>query len=423
MKTLKIKILLLSILFTVISCKEDIPGNNDQPNNESKKYDLKGDITKNTTLKGGITYTLIGGVKVKDGVTVTIEPGTIIKSHPTEPSVAFLLFERGSKIKAKGTKEKPIVFTSGKTDKKAGDWGGVILCGKAPINMGKEATSEVANVTYGGNVNDDNSGIMEYVRIEYTGNIINESKEHNGLTLNGVGSGTTIDYVQVYKGKDDGFEFFGGTVNASHLVSTDCKDDSFDWTYGWVGKGQFWLAKQGSNNGDRGIEGDNDSRNNDSTPYSAPVLSNISLHGSKKSGDSGSMGLKLRAGTKVKIYNAVVEGFSKLGDIQHDQTIANLNDGSLLIQNSIFRNNTTNTFAYLNNDRTPANPSDGKAINHDDNNNTYSNNNSKTYDITTKAKSISQEDAWFDNVNYIGAFSEAERGTNGKNDWTTGWTK
>ena len=145
-----------------------------------------------------------------------------------------MLFRSGGKIEAVGTEDSPIVFTSGTASPARGDWGGIILCGKAPINKGTTATAEVGDVLYGGTDATDNSGTLKYVRVEYTGNAINTEKEHNGFSFNGIGNGTTLEYLQAYMGGDDGFEFFGGTVNASFLVSTGSKDDSFDWTYGWV---------------------------------------------------------------------------------------------------------------------------------------------------------------------------------------------
>lgn len=289
--------------------------------------ELSGEVTENRTLKSGTTYTLKGGVHVKAGATLTIEKGVTVNGDATE-SVPYIIIEQGAKIMAEGTADEPIILTS--TQKERGAWGGLIVCGKAPVNSGTR-TAEVGDVTYGGNEPGDNSGIIKYVRIEYSGNTITSEKEHNGLTLNGVGSGTTVEYVEVYHGKDDGFEFFGGTVNAKYLVSIGAFDDCFDWTYGWSGKGEYWYAEQASDGGDRGIEGDNDSKKNDNNPYSNPTLVNITLKGRSADGKDG---LKLREGTKANISNIFIEGFDDAIDIQHNQTFDNVAAKSIVIANA-----------------------------------------------------------------------------------------
>ena len=285
---------------------------------------LSGEVTEDRTLKSGNTYTLKGGVHVKAGATLIIEPGVTVEGDATE-SVPYILIEQGAKIMAEGKADEPIIFTA--TQKQRGAWGGLIICGKAPVNSG-ERTAEVGDVQYGGSVIGDNSGILKYVRIEYSGNTISSEKEHNGLTLNGVGNGTTVEYVEVYHGKDDGFEFFGGTVNAKYLVSIGAFDDCFDWTYGWSGKGEYWYAEQASDGGDRGIEGDNDSKNNANDPYTNPTLVNITLKGRAAVGKDG---LKLREGTKANISNILISGFDDAVDIQHNQTFTNVGNGSIKV--------------------------------------------------------------------------------------------
>jgi hypothetical protein len=292
--------------------------------NDGSQTTLNKDITKDVTLPGK-EYTLAGGVHVKEGATLTIKPGTVIKNDPNE-SVAYLLVEQGGKLMAEGTETEPIVFTSAASSPARGDWGGIILCGKAPVNGGTR-TAEMGNVTYGGNDPADNSGVLKYVRLEYTGNSINAEKQHNGFTFNGCGSGTTAEYLQAYMGKDDGFEFFGGTIVANNLVSSGSLDDSFDWTYGWAGGGSNWYAEQSSDEGDRGIEGDNDSKNNSNSPYSNPTLTNITLKGRGVS--AGTDGMKLREGTKGKITNVLISDFKDGLEVEHDQTVKNAGDGSL----------------------------------------------------------------------------------------------
>lgn len=305
---------------------------------------LQGSITTDLTLESAKTYELKGGVTVESGATLTIQAGTKIIAGSENGVFAFLLIAQGAKIQAIGTASQPIVFTSKNATPNAGDWGGLLLAGKAPINRGLTATSEVANATYGGSDPLDNSGTLSYVRIEFAGGKINADAEFNGLSLYGVGSATTIDHIQVFQGNDDGFEFFGGTVNTKYLVSVGAKDDLFDWTDGWIGKNQFWVGLQTSIEGDRGFEGDNLSSNRLATPISNPVIANITLVGAED-GDGGNQAFKLREGTQVKIFNAIAKGFPRRGvQVEHDETITQLNDGKLTVEWSIIDN--VNPFVY-----------------------------------------------------------------------------
>jgi hypothetical protein len=327
---------------------EDITKEGELPNGT----EISGDISKNTLLKKGNTYTLRGGVHVTNGATLTIEEGVTVKaitnSKTDFANTAYLLVEPGSKIHAVGTANAPIVFTSNAATPAPQDWGGIILCGKAPINpQGGTAPSEMGSgVVYGGNEPNDNSGTLKYVRVEYTGKKQDASKEHNGFTFEGVGNGTTLEYLAVYKGADDGIEFFGGTVNLKYAVVVGAQDDLFDWTYGWSGKGQYWVGMQGNDVADRGIEADNNGDNNALSPLSSPLLSNITLVGSTEAktndnpdaatdADKGkTIGLKLRAGTGGKMYNFVVYGFNHGVDIQHDITVDNALKDKLIFANS-----------------------------------------------------------------------------------------
>ena len=303
---------------------------------------LSGDINSDLTLENDTTYELEGGVFVNDGVTLTIEPGTRIIAGNVNGVFAFLAIRQGGLIDAQGTASNPIVFTSNENTPNPGDWGGLILAGRAPINRtstaGGTATAEVANLTYGGDVPDDNSGILRYVRLEYTGGQINESSEYNGLSLYGVGSSTTLEYIQAYQGADDGFEFFGGTVNLKYAVATGSQDDSFDWTDGWVGNGQFWIVQQGTIEGDKGIEADNLDGTNDAVPFSYPTISNVTLVGADD-GDGENKGIEFRAGTKVAAYNMIIQNFSEKGiEVDDDQTLLNLNAGEVEVFNTIINN-------------------------------------------------------------------------------------
>jgi len=262
----------------------------------------------------------------KENSTLTIQPGTTIYGE----AKSFLAILRGSKIIAIGSKEQPIVFTSVKTtQRKRGEWGGLVLNGNAPINACKagtpvcEAISEgikIEPVKFGGNNAEDNSGVLKYVRLEFTGYPIAQDNELNGVTFNAVGSKTEVDYLQVNMSADDGVEFFGGTVNVKHLVLTNNDDDNFDWDMGYVGKVQFVLAKQADDTGDNGIEADNLKSPMNAEPRSNPTFSNVTFLGGKKS----AYGMLLRRGTAASLHNFIVTGFIKgCIDIDDAETFSN----------------------------------------------------------------------------------------------------
>jgi hypothetical protein len=230
------------------------------------------------------------------------------------------------------------VFTSAKTSGAySQDWGGLIICGKATTNL-TSATGNPEGITagsapYGGTVGADNSGVLKYVRVEYGGWQINSETELNGIGFYGVGSGTTVEYVQVHRNSDDGIEFFGGSVNAKYLLVTGCEDDSIDWTEGYTGKIQYAIVQQYPGFGDRGIEADNRGSDNAATPKSHPKLSNITLIG----GSNGDTGLMLRAGTEIEIYNSIVMNWSDAGlDVDNRTTTPN---SGLTVVSNLFSNN------------------------------------------------------------------------------------
>lgn len=360
MKKLNLKVSLLALVgiatFSLTSCNDDNPtpdsGENGKEGVLPNESELSGDITKNTTLSKGNTYYLRGGVHVNNGAVLTIEEGVTVKaitnSKTDYANTAYLLIEPGAKIEAVGTASSPIVFTSNAANPAPQDWGGIILTGKAPVNSpGGTMPSEMGDgVVYGGNDPMDNSGTLKYVRVEYTGKKQSSDAEHNGFTFEGVGAGTTLEHLAVYKGADDGIEFFGGTVNLKYAVVNGAQDDLFDYTFGWSGKGQFWVGIQGDDVADRGIEADNNGSNNALRPLSNPLLSNVTLVGSKEAktndnpdaatdADKGkTIGLKLRAGTGGQFHNFVIYGFNNGVDVQHDLTVENVGTSDLFIGNS-----------------------------------------------------------------------------------------
>lgn len=263
MKKLLLSIVAISALIFTGCSKDDTDNGNTF---EIDPFDFKGIIPAgdNIVLDASTTYKLSGELRVENGAILTIPAGTIIEaSTPTtdNPNVRYIAVAQGGKIMINGTKAAPVVMTSEK--KEASAWGGLVICGHAPTNKGGSngatASAEVSGLTYGGSKAEDNSGVINYLRLEYTGYKYTDKKEFNGLSLFGVGSGTKIEYVSSYKGGDDGVEFFGGTVNAKYLVSIDSEDDGIDFADGWVGTGEFWYVKdavksgiEGSNNGDSG---------------------------------------------------------------------------------------------------------------------------------------------------------------------------
>ena len=318
-------VLIAGVSLFATSCSRDEDPVNNQGDGGEDSYVLDSDITENVTLETGKTYTLNGGVHVKSGATLTIQPGvTIVAQH--DETVDYILIEQGAMIDAQGTAAQPIVMTSEK--KEAGAWGGLHICGYAHTNNGS-GKSEIGNAPYGGNNDADNSGTLKYIRLEYTGYAFDEEHEANGVSFYGVGNGTTVEHLQAYQGSDDGFEFFGGSVNVKYMVVTSCSDDSFDWTEGWNGKAQFLVAYQEGESSlgyacDCLMECENNGTNNAATPVAHPTIANATLIGN--GGDA--QGVRLRAGTQVELYNTIITGKGKPLTVETNETENALKDGT-----------------------------------------------------------------------------------------------
>jgi hypothetical protein len=306
------------------------------------------------TLDATKTYKLTGKVQVNNGATLTIPAGTIIQG--TGGTQSYIAVAQGGKINVEGTAAKPVVMTSGLAKKAAGDWGGLVICGKAPINRinGGQGTaqSEVADLTYGGTVANDNSGSLKYLRIEYAGAAFNSEKEFNGLSLFGVGSGTTIDYVEFYQGADDGVEFFGGTVNTSNLVSIGNEDDQFDWTEGWSGTNTNWYGKLDFGKGNRGIEADNFELGYAFTPIANPSITNLTLVGPGSAPTTGTWlendAMKLRRGTKGVFTNLFFSNWKVGFNVENNETIAFIPTGLKAVNVNYTTDVATKTSGKLN---------------------------------------------------------------------------
>lgn len=310
-------------------------------------------ISANRTLTKDKTWHMKGVVYVPAGVTLTIEAGTVIKGDKAQ--LGTLVIQPGGKLIANGTADEPIVFTSlaASGQKQAGDWGGVIVLGKARINGGKatdagiaqEAYIEGLTVTpenqYGGQDDADSSGSLKYVRIEYSGAKIGADNEINGLTFGGVGSGTVVDHIMVRHTLDDCFEFFGGSVSAKYLVCAYNQDDGFDADNGFSGKLQFLVLQQDAKFDDEmnGFEWDNDALGTNGAPVTNPTVYNFTFCGQDATGGAKrKFGALLRRSTAGTIRNGVVWGFDAAMDIRDKATHARVNGGSpaLSVQNSQF---------------------------------------------------------------------------------------
>ena len=292
---------------------------------------LQGELTANKTLLKDKVYALSGEYIVKTGATLTIEEGVKIVAMTDDESVDYILVQQGAKIEAVGTKENPIIMTSDK--KESGAWGGLHICGKAHTNAeGGTGKSEIGDAAYGGSADNDNSGTLKYIRLENTGYALDSEHEANGISFYGVGNGTTVEYVQAYNGSDDGFEFFGGSVDVKHMVVTNCSDDSFDWTEGWNGRGQFLVAYQEAKETlgfdcDCLMECDNNGKNFAATSVACPTLANLTLIGN----GGEKQGVRLRAGTQVKMYNALISGKGKCLTTETTETEKALVDGTSVL--------------------------------------------------------------------------------------------
>ncbi|HEY0057161.1 MAG TPA: hypothetical protein VGB63_17570 [Pedobacter sp.] len=341
--------LLLSIsIITISSCREN-DAEDDGPILPIAPETVTGTITSNKTLTADRVWILKGYVYVNNGATLTVEPGTVIKGDISEKGA--LIIERGSKLMANGTAAKPIVFTSGVAagSRAPGDWGGIVILGRATTNKGTEVLIEGGiNKNYGGTIDNDNSGVLRYVRIEYAGISAFQSSEINGLTLGGVGNGTVLENIQVSFSNDDAYEFFGGTVNAKNLVAFATSDDDFDFDFGYRGSIQFGLALRNPAFGDtdqnNGIECDNDGSSTNATPTTRPVLSNFTLIGPNTTTPTKGVigfGNRWRRSTNFVFNNSIMMAWPKAGfSIESAATLA-----SYVNNTSEFKNNLVQALA------------------------------------------------------------------------------
>ena len=392
------KLLIIFLIVGLVSCKKELGGTN-TPINIPASTTLSGNINITTTLTADKVWTLKGYVYVTDGAKLIIQPGTTIISDIAEKGA--LIIERGAQLIAEGTAAKPIVFTSGKAvgERTPGDWGGIVLLGRAITNRSSEPTIEGGiGRAYGGNNDADNSGVLKYIRIEYAGVAAMPNSEINALTLGAVGSGTILENIQTVYANDDAFEFFGGTVNASNLYAYATADDDFDFDFGYRGTITNSISKrdpQFVDMGDagNGVESDNDGVGSTSQPYTHPKLLNLILIGpfNATSLPNHNLGLRFRRASQFTIQNSKIIGYQKGSfSLESNETAQSYKDGI-----SKFENNEYQSFDPLLNFKSTSTVIIAS-------------------DMKTKALSQGNKEVFY---------TKAEMETLSKPTWTNGWTR
>jgi hypothetical protein len=329
------------------------PENTNYPNTTSI---LSQDVTSNTTLSGVIL--LQNKVYVKNGATLTILPGTIIRGDLSTQGT--LIITKGSNIIAEGTQNQPIIFTSNESvgNRAEGDWGGLVILGSAINNQpggvaNIEGLAPSSDTEFGGTNDNDNSGILKYVRVEFGGIPLQPNKEINGVTFGSVGDQTLVDYVQVSFSGDDSFEWFGGTVDCKHLISYKSTDDDFDTDFGYRGRVQFGLIIRdnimydaaGDSNG---LESDNDATGSSNLPQTSAVFSNLTIVGPKSDGalpvgETFEKAFRIRRNSSISIFNSLIVGWEKGLSIEGAAVETNVQNGTLVFANNIMADFETGT--------------------------------------------------------------------------------
>ena len=294
-------------------------GNSNNNGGGASAINLSGVYTEDLTLDPANNYVITGPVLMAAGTTLTVPAGMTVRAQPVGVN-AYIAIQQGAQINAAGTASNPIVFTSNASSPASGDWGGIVMCGSAPINSTADgsadtSTSEVGGLSYGGNTPADNSGTLRYVRIEYAGGAIDGNAELNGLSLYAIGNSTIIDFVQIFEGSDDGVEFFGGTVDVSHVVVVNSEDDSIDWTEGYIGSITDVYVQHGASH-DKAFECDgyNTDFSNEAGYFSAPNVTNVTIAGANDGGEA----VRLRAGTQGIFTNVLLVDFDEAFDLDGD---------------------------------------------------------------------------------------------------------
>lgn len=443
----------IALVITISGCNDDDPVTPTPPPPTSEFVEItdSGSGTGTRTLYADTSYLLNGFVFVNEGQTLTIEAGSVIraKSGQGEEATA-LIVARGGKINAEGTATNPIIFTAeaddlqgSVPDDNSGLWGGVIILGAAQLNT-VPSVQQIEGIPtneprgeYGGNNNQDNSGTLTYVSIRHGGTDIGEGNEINGLTLGAVGSGTVLDYIEIFANKDDGVEFFGGIPNLKHCIVAFVGDDCFDYDQGYSGNGQFWLGVQGYLKGDRLGEHDGGTEPEDGTPYAIPNITNATYMG--LGADAGKRVITFRDNAGGHYSNSVFDFQAKGIDIEYLTSQSSWNQfksGDLTLTSNCFSgidvsflvvsagegvteeqvnaaNAELSTYFTEANNTTDKDP--GLISNDMDN---------YFYPIPSNADAVNTDiaanpDPWFTAVSYRGAFDPA---STSDNNWAAGWS-
>ena len=465
MKSFKLPILLIAILAGSIAftgckkegCTDATALNYDADANDddgSCIYDQTETITDNTgttTWTKDKTYLLEGFVFVESGQTLTIEAGTVIKGKGgTGVNASALIVARGGRIIAEGTQTEPIIFTAEQDDVNnpndiphgtRGLWGGLMILGEASLNtVPSEQSIEglpttESRGTYGGTDDEDDSGILRYISVRYGGSDIGAGNEINGVTFGGVGRGTVVEHIEVFHNADDGFEWFGGTVNTKWLSAAFCGDDSYDYDQGFRGNGQYWFAVNDATDGDRGGEHDGGTDPENGSPYAKPIISNATYIG--RGTDAGKRTLTFRDNAGGEYHNSIFVNYAMGIDIEilsgADHSYRQYLDGNIKLRGNHFYNvadqTVTGVFKVSTSDTTVAQSTIDAAelvIQGDfGTNNTVDvdpgvsiDYNSNMIDVLPGAAALSgamqPSPVWFDQVSYKGAF--------GTSNWLQDWS-
>lgn len=305
---------------------------------DSHTVQVKDDIINDTIWQSGRTYILENTIFV-DGADLIIEPGVQIKGK----NGSALIVTKYGRLFSRGQADSPVVFTSTKPEgqRARGDWGGVVLMGKAPVNEPNAAIEGLpeGNVRglFGGNDENHSCGVMEFTRIEFAGHEISQNNELNGLTLGGCGRDTIIRNVQVHRTLDDGIELFGGTVDLKNIVISGAGDDSIDWDWGWTGRVQFAVIQQHPDVGDNAFEGDNNGNNHQAQPRSQPTFFNVTLAASR-AGVKAHRGMVLREGSGGHFHNMIIDGYGIEALDLRDDVNALVDKGELSFSHNVLAN-------------------------------------------------------------------------------------
>jgi hypothetical protein len=418
---------LVVALVTSVSTQQSSPRN--VPGIDKPVIVVTGEIRGSESWTNTNYYVLRGAVFVRQGGELNIQAGTTIVGEAG--SVGTLIVERGGRLNAIGTRAQPIVFTSDQPvgSRARGDWGGLIINGRAPINVpGGQASGEADTGVYGGTDPDDDSGSLRYVRVEFAGTEFSPDNELNGIAFQGTGRGGTYDFIQVHMNRDDAIEFFGGTADVKHAVLTNTADDSLDWTFGWRGRAQFIAIHQRGDDADNGIEADNNEFNNELLPRSNPQIYNVTMCGDpdRNEGNESNRAVLFRRGTAVTFRNFLITGFKTTGlQLDGASTLTQVTNGTTQVGAGVIWNVGTpahsSAMPFITSGRFPnvrLNVDGGLSANCF----RHENPDFRPTSISTLAGGqmapiLPPNDGFFETVTFIGAV-----GPGPDDDWTQGWT-